>query len=69
MGRIRAATGSGFQEDAQLAKKSALNARAREGALTIVDALEYEKPKTKDLVDVAQETRCKRQEGAAPHGQ
>jgi large subunit ribosomal protein L4 len=33
----------------QLAKKSALNARAREGALVIVDALEYEKPKTKDL--------------------
>src|SRR5882672_10530586 len=34
----------------QLAKKSAFNARAREGALLIVDALEYEKPKTKDLV-------------------
>src|SRR5213596_1976320 len=33
----------------QLAKKSALNARAREGGLVIVDALEYEKPKTKDL--------------------
>ncbi len=33
----------------QIAKKSALNARAREGALLIVDALEYEKPKTKDL--------------------
>ena len=33
----------------QLAKKSALNARAREGALVIVDALEYAKPKTKDL--------------------
>src|SRR5712692_6911799 len=33
----------------QLAKKSALNARARQGALLIVDALEYEKPKTKDL--------------------
>ena len=33
----------------QLAKKSALNARAREGALLLVDALEYEKPKTKDL--------------------
>src|SRR6059036_920536 len=33
----------------QLAKKSVLNARAREGALVIVDALEYEKPKTKDL--------------------
>src|SRR5204862_6324191 len=33
----------------QLAKKSALNARAREGALLIVDALEYEKPKPKDL--------------------
>ena len=33
----------------QLAKKSALNARAREGALVVVDVLEYEKPKTKDL--------------------
>ena len=33
----------------QLAKKSALNARAREGALVVVDALGYEKPKTKDL--------------------
>src|SRR6266513_1212595 len=33
----------------QLAKKSALNARAREGALVIVDALEYEQPKTKEL--------------------
>jgi large subunit ribosomal protein L4 len=33
----------------QLAKKSALNARAREGALVIVDALEYEKPKTQAL--------------------
>ena len=33
----------------QLAKKSALNARAREGALVLVDALEYEKPKTKDF--------------------
>src|SRR6059036_2331221 len=33
----------------QLAKKSALNARAREGAVLVVDALEYQKPKTKDL--------------------
>src|SRR4051812_36732647 len=33
----------------QLAKKSALNARAPEGALVIVDALEYQKPRTKDL--------------------
>src|SRR6267142_3123040 len=33
----------------QLAKKSALNARAREGSFVVVDALEYEKPKTKDL--------------------
>ena len=33
----------------QLAKKSALNARLREGALVVVDALEYEKPKTKDF--------------------
>jgi len=33
----------------QLAKKSALNARAREGSLVVVDALEYDKPKTKDF--------------------
>src|SRR3989440_8931870 len=36
----------------QLAKKSALNARAREGALFVVDALEYEKPKTKTLAEL-----------------
>jgi large subunit ribosomal protein L4 len=34
----------------QLAKKSALNARAREGVLMVVDALSYEKPSTKDFV-------------------
>src|SRR3989449_449174 len=39
----------------QLAKKSALNARAREGALVIVDALEYQKPKTKDLAALLKE--------------
>src|SRR5881628_700607 len=33
----------------QLAKKSALNAAAAEGALLVVDPLAYEKPKTKDL--------------------
>src|SRR6267378_1681655 len=33
----------------QLAKKSAFNARAREGAVVVVDAFEYDKPKTKDL--------------------
>jgi len=31
----------------QLARKSALNARAREGALLVVDPLAYDKPKTK----------------------
>jgi large subunit ribosomal protein L4 len=36
----------------QLAKKSALNARARETALVVVDPLEYEKPKTKTLADL-----------------
>ncbi|HYT03526.1 MAG TPA: 50S ribosomal protein L4 [Gemmatimonadales bacterium] len=36
----------------QLAKKSALNARARADALFVVDALEYEKPKTKTLVEL-----------------
>jgi large subunit ribosomal protein L4 len=36
----------------QLAKKSALNARAREGAVLVVDPLEYEKPKTKPLVEL-----------------
>lgn len=33
----------------QLAKKSALNARARDAAVVVVDPLDYEKPKTKTL--------------------
>ena len=36
----------------QLAKKSALNARAREEALLVVDPLGYEKPKTKPLAEL-----------------
>jgi large subunit ribosomal protein L4 len=36
----------------QLAKKSALNARAREGALLVVDPLALEKPKTKTVVEL-----------------
>src|SRR3989442_5285583 len=36
----------------QLAKKSALNARAGGAALFVVDALEYEKPQTKTLVEL-----------------
>jgi len=36
----------------QLAKKSALNARAREGALVVVDPLAFEKPKTKTLLEL-----------------
>jgi len=36
----------------QLAKKSALNARAREEALFVVDLLAYEKPKTKLLAEL-----------------
>ena len=36
----------------QVAKKSALNARAREGALSVVDPLAYEKPKTRQLVEL-----------------
>jgi large subunit ribosomal protein L4 len=36
----------------QLARKSALNARAGEQALFVVDALEYEKPKTKTLAEL-----------------
>ena len=36
----------------QLAKKSALNARAREGALLVVDPLEYETPKTKTFAEL-----------------
>jgi large subunit ribosomal protein L4 len=36
----------------QLAKKSALNARAREGVLLVVDAVRYEKPSTKQLVQL-----------------
>src|SRR5579884_1505003 len=38
----------------QLAKKSALNARAREGALLVVDPLGYERPKTKTLAALLQ---------------
>jgi large subunit ribosomal protein L4 len=36
----------------QLARKSALNARAREAALVVVDPLEYEKPRTKLLAEL-----------------
>jgi large subunit ribosomal protein L4 len=36
----------------QLARKSALNARAREGMLVVVDALAYEKPKTKPFAEL-----------------
>ena len=36
----------------QLAKKSALNARARESALFVVDALAYDKPRTKVLAEL-----------------
>ena len=36
----------------QLARKSALNARAREGALYVVDELSFEKPKTKMLAEL-----------------
>jgi large subunit ribosomal protein L4 len=36
----------------QLAKKSALNARAREGALLVIDPLGYEKPKTKPFAEL-----------------
>ncbi|HKW46175.1 MAG TPA: 50S ribosomal protein L4 [Gemmatimonadaceae bacterium] len=36
----------------QLARKSAFNARARESSIFIIDALSYEAPKTKQLVDL-----------------
>lgn len=36
----------------QLAKKSALNARAREQGLFVIDPLEYDKPKTKTLAEL-----------------
>ena len=36
----------------QLARQSALNARAREQALFVIDALAYDKPKTKPLVEL-----------------
>ena len=36
----------------QLARKSAFNARAREGAVVVVDAFEYEKPKTKSFAEL-----------------
>ena len=34
----------------RLARQSALNARAREGAITVVEALEFEEPKTRRMV-------------------
>src|SRR5215467_6499858 len=43
----------------QLAKKSALNARAREEALLVVDPLGYEKPKTKPLAELFQKLGLK----------
>jgi len=36
----------------QLARKSALNARAREDALIVVESLDYDKPSTKQLVSL-----------------
>jgi large subunit ribosomal protein L4 len=36
----------------QLGKKSALNARAREGMVFVVDPLRYERPRTKQLVEL-----------------
>ncbi|HEX9705112.1 MAG TPA: 50S ribosomal protein L4 [Gemmatimonadales bacterium] len=36
----------------QVAKKSALNARAREGALLVVDPLAFDKPKTRQLAEL-----------------
>ena len=36
----------------QLARKSALNARAREGALVIIDRFSYDKPKTSQIVQL-----------------
>jgi large subunit ribosomal protein L4 len=36
----------------QLARKSALNARAREGALVIIDRFAYDKPKTAQIVNL-----------------
>jgi large subunit ribosomal protein L4 len=36
----------------QVAKKSALNARAREGALVVVDPLSFDKPKTRQLAEL-----------------
>ena len=36
----------------QLARKSAFNARARENAIFVIDALSYDAPKTKQLVDL-----------------
>src|SRR5918912_3510795 len=32
-----------------LARKSALNARAREGAITVIDRLDFDKPKTSEM--------------------
>src|SRR5262249_10099070 len=36
----------------QLARKSAFNARARENAILVIDALQFDAPKTKQLVEL-----------------
>src|SRR2546427_6466632 len=53
----------------QLAEKSALNARAREGALFVGDSLEDEKPKTKTLAELLGEVGgAGKKEMVAPAG-
>ena len=36
----------------QSARRSAFNARAREGAVHVIEAFEFEKPKTKQMVEL-----------------
>ena len=52
----------------QLARKSALNARAREGALHVVERFAFRRPKTAQLAGAAGEPRARRPEGPGAHG-
>ena len=52
----------------QLARKSALNARAREGALHVVERFAFRKPRTAQLAALLGEPRARGTEGAGAHG-
>ncbi len=51
----------------QLARRSALNARAREGALLVVERLAFRKPKTAQLAELLGQPGPRRPEGPGAH--